>query len=97
MKNGCQPVLGDETIPAGIIQWVNFCALTSGTLPHFTVLLPLRRFPTRLYQESGREPPLNLQLWMGHGPIHRSFGIGFSAFFRVRYALPCLELIASRL
>ena len=39
------------------------------------VLLSLRKFPTRLYQESGREPPLNLQLGMGY-----RYGRSFATF-----------------
>ena len=30
----------------------------------------LENVPTRLYQESGREPPLNLQLPFGHRPLN---------------------------
>ncbi len=37
--------------------------------------LSQRKFPTRLYQESGREPPLNLQLRLGHRQTLNSDGV----------------------
>jgi len=36
-----------------------------------TAFVALRKFPTRLYQESGREPPLNLQLRLGHHHVRQ--------------------------